>query len=396
MPKLLRIVNRFNLGGPTYNAAYLSRFLPEEYDTLLIGGFHEEGEESSTFILDGLGVQYEQLHELKRSINLNSDYAAYQKIVKTIKEFKPDIIHTHASKAGAIGRLAAAKCGIPIVIHTFHGHVFHSYFGKLKTSFYKNLERFLARKSSKIIAISKQQAHELSAIYRICPASKIQIIPLGFELERFNTDLDNKRTIFREKYNLPESTVAIGIIGRLAPIKNHRLFLESFSVLKAKSQKKIVAFIIGDGETRSEIIDYCKDFKLTYSLNDFKSTDVDVIFCGWIKDISTALPGLDIVALSSLNEGTPVSLIEAQSAGKAVVSTNVGGVRDIMLNNISGFVSSSMEASEFSNHLLQLVENESLRLEFGQKGQEFAFSHFHFSRMVNDHHRLYQELLNRS
>src|SRR4051812_397756 len=136
MPRVLRIINRFNLGGITYNVSYLSRFMPAEYETMLIGGPEEEGEESSLFIPHSLDLQPTVLGELRRSINPLSDYFAYRRIKKIIKEFHPQVVHTHASKAGAIGRLAAIHCKVPVIVHTFHGHVFKGYFGNAKTGLF--------------------------------------------------------------------------------------------------------------------------------------------------------------------------------------------------------------------------------------------------------------------
>jgi len=155
MTKVLRIINRFNLGGPTYNVAYLSKYMSDDFETLLVGGAKDDTEESSNFIVENLGLKPVIVEEMLREIDLKNDYIAYKKIKKIILEFKPDIVHTHASKAGTLGRLAASSCGVPIIVHTFHGHVFHSYFGKLKTIFYKTIERYLAKRSTAIIAISE-------------------------------------------------------------------------------------------------------------------------------------------------------------------------------------------------------------------------------------------------
>jgi UDP-N-acetylglucosamine:LPS N-acetylglucosamine transferase len=176
--KVLRIINRFNLGGPTYNVAYLSKYLPDDFETLLVGGAKDESEESSDFIVNNLGLKPIIVEEMMREIDFRNDFTAYKKIKKIIQEYKPDIVHTHASKAGTLGRLAASSCGVPIIIHTFHGHVFHSYFGKLKTAFYKNIERYLAKKSTAIIAISEIQKSELVDIHKICDAKKVHIVPL--------------------------------------------------------------------------------------------------------------------------------------------------------------------------------------------------------------------------
>ena len=183
--KVLRIINRFNIGGPTYNATFLTKFLSDDFETLLIGGLPEENEANSLHILEKYGVEPILLPEMKREPNLKSDRIALKKIKTIIREFKPDIVHTHASKAGALGRRAAVSCNVPIIVHTFHGHIFHSYFGKIKTALFKNIERYLARKSTGIIAISEIQKKELCEIHKIAPKGKTTVIPLGFDLDIF-------------------------------------------------------------------------------------------------------------------------------------------------------------------------------------------------------------------
>ena len=221
MPKVLRIINRFNLGGPTYNATFLSRFMDDEFETLLIGGLPEEGETDSLHILEEYGVKPLIIKELKRIPSIKSDREAYEKIKAIIQEFKPDIVHTHAAKAGALGRRAAFACKVPIVIHTFHGHVFHSYFNPIKTHIYKYIEKKLAKKSTAIIAISPIQKHELSRIHKICVPDKIKVIHLGFDLQKFQKNHPFNREDIRNKYQLKNSQVAVAITGRLTKIKNH-------------------------------------------------------------------------------------------------------------------------------------------------------------------------------
>lgn len=387
MPKVLRIINRFNIGGITYNVSYLSKYLAPEYETMLVGGPEEEGEDSSLFIPESLGLKPIVLKQFQREINLKADYAAYKEIKKIIKEFKPDIVHTHASKAGAIGRLAAISCKVPVIIHTFHGHVFHSYFGKLKTNFYKIIERYLAKKSTAIIAISQIQKQELSETFQIASKNKIYVVPLGFDLTKFKNNKDENRKKFREKYNLSESQIAIGIIGRLAPIKNHDLFIESIAFLKENKVSNIKAFVIGDGETKQKIKDTCIKNNVSYSENP--KDEVDVIFTSWITNIDFALHGLDIVALTSLNEGTPVSIIEAQAAGKFVVSTNVGGIKDVLHPNC-GLLSEVNDKNAFFMNLLKACKLESITAE---EGVDWAMSKFSYIRLVSDMSDLYKRLL---
>ena len=394
--KILRIINRFNLGGPTFNAAYLTKYLSDDFETLLVGGDKDDSEESSTFILDQLNLTPVIIPEMRRNIGFKEDKIAYQKLKKIIKEFKPDIVHTHASKAGTLGRLAAYKCKVPIIIHTFHGHVFHSYFGKTKTLIFKNIERYLARKSSAIIAISDIQKQELSSEHKICKASKIKVIPLGFDLSRFQENQEEKRISFRKKYLLDDDEIAIGIIGRLVPIKNHRLFIDSINEIKKKTSKKIRAFIIGDGEEKNNLLNYCAELKIDFVEFSKEHEKATITFTSWIKDIDWANAGLDIIALSSLNEGTPVSLIEAQAANKPIVTTNVGGVENILLPNITGLIVKSNNLIEFSEALFKLVEDDELRLNMGKKGWLHVKDKFHFTRLVNDMEKLYVSLLNNS
>ena len=390
MPKVLRIINRFNIGGITYNVSYLSKYLEPTYETLLVGGPEEEGEDSSLYIPESLGLKPQVLTQFQRNINFTSDYAAYKEIKKLIKEFKPDIVHTHASKAGAIGRLAAAHCNVPIVVHTFHGHVFHSYFGALKTNFYLWIERYLAKKTTAIVAISNKQKQELTESFNIAPASKFHVVPLGFDLTRFTENKEKNRKEFRSKYQLNDNTIAIGIIGRLAPIKNHELFIEAIAFLKNNNIGSIKAFIIGDGDTKEEIKLQCRKHGVTFSENE--KQQADIIFTSWIKQIDWALHGLDIVTLTSLNEGTPVSIIEAQAAGKFVVATNVGGIEDV-LHPECGLLCEVSNKAQFLKNLASAVTHFKTNKLKAELGTAWAIEKFSYMRLVNDMRNLYSNLL---
>ena len=391
MPKVLRIINRFNIGGPTYNAAYLSKYLSKDFETLLVAGEKDETEDSSQFILHELGLKPIIIPEMKREINLKNDRIAYQKIKEIIADFKPDIVHTHASKAGAIGRLAAYKMKVPVILHTFHGHVFHSYFGKVKTTIYKTIERSLARKSTKIIAISPIQKKELSTIHKIAKPKKIEVIPLGFDLNKFKDNQKYKRNSFRQKWLIEDDEIAIGIIGRLVPIKNHHFFLNVAKKVSECATKKVRFLIIGDGELRGELENYCRQLKIDFSTEkDIRNALLS--FTSWITDIDVALAGLDIVALTSKNEGTSVSLIEAQAAGKPIVSTNVGGIENIVIPNETALLSNINDEQLFAENMSSLIEDDNKRMAFSQKGAH-VFKNFHYDRLVNDIEKLYYQLL---
>ena len=386
MKKVLRIINRFNLGGPTYNAAYLTKYLSDEYETLLLGGQHDESEASSSHILDKLDLHPVIIPEMRREINFKNDRIAYQKIKKIINEYRPDIVHTHASKAGAIGRIAAHKSGVKQIYHTFHGHVFHSYFGKTKTKFYKNLERYLAKKTTKIIAISKLQKDELVNIHKICKSDKVEIIPLGFDLNRFKENQEEKRKIFREKWHLKENEIAVGIIGRIVPIKDHNFFIDVIEKTLKKTNKKLRFFIIGDGEKKEEIIDYAKSKNINTSINTNAAT---LHFTSWIKEIDVANAGLDIICLSSKNEGTPVSLIEAQASYKPIVSTRIGGINDVVIENKTGLLSEVGDLETYVSNLLKLIDNDSFRISLSKNAQKQT-NRFTYHRLINDIENLYE------
>ena len=385
--KVLRIINRFNIGGPTYNATFLTAFLGDEYETMLVGGLPEKGESDSLFILDKYNVKPVLIEELVREPNFKSDRAAYKRLKQIICDFQPDIVHTHASKAGALGRKAAYSCKVPIILHTFHGHVFHSYFGKVKTTLFKMIERNLARKSTGVIAISDLQKKELSEDHAICKPEKIRVVNLGFDLVPFHDKREMFREEVRSEYDLDKDEVAIGIVGRLAPIKNHMFFLDAMEEVLKKSTKKVKIFIVGDGSEK-EIIQ-----KRAAKINSLYSDSI--VMTSWIKDIGKFNSGMDIICLSSNNEGTPVSLIEAQAGNIPVITTDVGGVRDIIKVGETGYVIPVGNLTEYVERVLNLVEDEKKRLKMSQNGWNFVRDKFHYDTLVKNMDQYYRELLKR-
>ncbi len=393
MPRVLQIINRLNLGGPTFIAGYLSAYLGEGYETMLVAGMKDDSEESSEYIVRDMGIEPVFIDNMRREINFKDDRAAYKQIDRIIKEFKPDIVQTHAAKAGTLGRLAAINNNVPVVLHTFHGHVFEGYFSPLKTRIFLEIERYLAKRSSGIIAISNEQKKDLSGKFKIDKAERTFVMPLGIDLERFTVRQAEKREHFRKTYNIDDETIAIGIIGRLVPIKNHQLFINSFAEVIKRTNKKVHAFIIGDGEIRAEVEQMTAAAGIKYNTPEKKEDGALLTFTSWIKDVDVPVAGLDIIALTSINEGTPVSLIEAQAAGKAIVSTEVGGIRDIVIENKTALLSKLNEPEMLLTNMLEVIENEILRNELSQNGPSFALSKFGYMRMVNDHKELYKRLL---
>lgn len=390
--KIVRIINRFNLGGPTYNVSLLSKHLPEPYETILIGGKEEAHEASSLFIPESMGLRPVQVKSLSRKISPLDDLRAFFEIYRIIRKNKPQIVHTHAAKAGFIGRLAAKLCGVPIIVHTYHGHVFRNYFSPFKTRLIIFTERFLAGLSDAIIAISPEQHHDLTHVFKICAAEQCHIVRLGFDLDKFTKVDISEREQFRKKYLIKEDEIAVGIIGRLAPIKNHQLFLENIAELK-KENLRIKALIVGDGELKENLTKLCKDKGLSYQFGEPENPDYDVCFTGWIKEMEKCLAGLDIVCLTSKNEGTPVSLIEAQAAGKIIVSTNVGGVKDIKFSDYF-FLTEKEDFSDFKNKLLQAITLQcSINKELLMESSNKIITEYHYERLISNMKKLYDNLL---
>jgi len=381
--RILRIINRFNLGGPTYNAAYLSRYLPAPFETRLIGGSPQASEEHSGFILDNIGMSYIEIPEMSRSLNPLNDWKAFWQIVRHIKEYKPDIVHTHAAKAGLLGRAAALYCKVPHIVHTYHGHVFEGYFSPIVSSGVKMIERQLARRSSAIVTISEAQHHDIVDRFKIVNAQKAHIIPLGLDLDPFSANAEQKRMNFRTKYNLSETEFVFAIVGRLTAIKNHRLLLEAFFSIEEKTPRTLL--IVGDGEERNALE--------TIVQSQPTSSHIKVVFTSWLKNMSEVLPAFDCVVLSSDNEGTPVSLIEAQAAGVPVISTDVGGVRNCLIEEKSGIVVPRQNAIELSTAMHRMMLRSA---DFKGQGKDFVLNKYSYHRLVNDMSILYTQLLQSS
>lgn len=393
MPKVLRILNRMAVGGPVLNATYLSKYLSPEFETLLVVGEKEPHEKSASHIARQLGVDVVTVPQMKRAVSPRQDVQAFQSLRKLIKDFEPDVVHTHASKPGVLGRLAAAVEGVPAVVHTFHGHTFNSYFNSFTSNVYINTERLLARKSSAIVAISQTQKKELVEDFRIAPEEKFRVIQLGLDLDKFTVNQEEKRKKFREEFGVADDEIAIGIIGRLVPVKNHGLFLKGVAHVLANSSKKIKAFIVGDGETRAALELQARELNISFSIESDSVHPHPLVFTSWRSDVDVINAGLDIITLTSLNEGTPVSLIEAQAASKPIVSTRVGGIGDIVTEGKTALLSDVIDVHGFCRHLHRLVEDDELRKALGSDSSYTVMRRFGYQRLVRDTSDLYYELL---
>ena len=375
--------------------AILTRNLQDDFEVKLISGTKQDTEESSGFIVKEMGLDFTEIRHMKRSLNPLNDFVSYREIRKIIRDFRPDVVHTHAAKAGAVGRLAAIHEKVPVIVHTFHGHVFHSYFHPLKSQFFLRIERYLAKRSSAIIAISERQKHELAYHYKLCKPKKIHVIPLGFDLSRFRENMEEKRSEFRKRFLLEEDELAVGIIGRLVPVKNHSLFLSASADVLKRTKRKVRFFIIGDGESRMQLLREASALGLDYCFWPDEQRKSSLTFTSWIRKVDVCIAGLDIIALCSFNEGTPVSLIEAQAGGKPVITTNVGGIENVVQRDKTAILVETNDYRSFSDSLLRLVEDDSLRNDMGSHGWDFVREKFHYTRLIRETSELYNSLLSK-
>ncbi|MDR1998091.1 MAG: glycosyltransferase family 4 protein [Candidatus Margulisbacteria bacterium] len=378
MTKILRIIARLNVGGPAIHVTNLNYYLDKNYgyESLLVYGSLAAGEGSMEYLAADKNLRTLVLPELGREISFCKDLKTIWRLYRIIRREKPDIVHTHTAKAGTVGRLAARLAGVKKIYHTFHGHIFHSYFGRLKSRVFMLIEKLLAPGTTRIIAVSDKQKAEL-VNYGIAKPEKITVIRLGFELEKFQNLPENKR--WHKKYGLPPDTILVGIVGRLTPVKNFEYFLEIAAAVCAKTDN-IRFIIIGDGELRRQL-------ECSAELKGLKDR---VFLPGFLREPEKIYGDLDIVVLTSRNEGTPVTLIEAMACAKPVVSTEVGGVPDIVKNNISGYLCPQNQPEVFADRIIELSRNAALRRSLGKAAQSKILKLYAVTRLAEDMHNLYK------
>ncbi len=389
------ILNRLIMGGTAMNTLHLVNALRKEYKVVLVTGEREKDEKDfPSDMLPAGEVEYIQLHSLKRSVNLFTDAKAYREIKGLIKKYQPVIVQTIGAKPGFLGRVAAWRLRVPVIIHAYHGHVFHSYFHPILSRIVVQLERWAAAKSTCITTVSAKQQKDLAQVYRIADVNKIIHLPIGIEVEKFNDPGGLLRKSFRTKYLLEEDEIAIGIAGRIAEVKNHPFFLQVADSFKNYRDKKLRFFIIGDGATiRRKLENELHSKKTDFVYFPQTPRKAYITFTSWIAEIEAVMNGLDIIVLTSHNEGTPVSLIEAMAAQRPVVATNVGAVSEVVQHNLSGFICEPGDIAAFHEKLQLLIDDPTLRKCMGEKGQQFILDHFHLSRQIAKTFQLYHRLL---
>jgi glycosyltransferase involved in cell wall biosynthesis len=408
--KIVRVIARLNVGGPAKHVAWLTAGLQDgEWQSLLVAGSVPPGEEDMSYFAAALGVRPLLLKEMSREISFK-DVLTIWRLYRLFKREQPDVVHTHTAKAGTVGRSAgllyrwftpATLIGRPRrchFVHTYHGHIFHGYYGQYKTRVFLLIEKLLARLvTSRIIVVSEQQRKEIHETFGVGRAEQFRVIPLGLDLNSFAKP-EKRRQAFRDELGVRNSEILIGIVGRLTEIKNHKLFLQAISQFKSahRSEDAPVKFVvIGDGNLRGAL----EKSTVTLGLND------DVIFAGSRRDPENFYAGLDAVALTSKNEGTPLTLIEAMANGLPVISTAVGGVVDLLGESDGeagpasqyqvcrrGIIVRPHDAVAFAAGFERLVTDGNLRRELGVRAREFVVRNYSRERLLDDIRALYRGL----
>ncbi len=379
MVRVLRVQSRICVGGPALHSILLTEGLSHKngsrYETTLVGGGLEPGEAPMSSFAESRGVAFRTIEEMRRSVDPKKDAQAVAKMVGLIRKVKPDIVHTHTAKAGAIGRLAAKMAGVPIVLHTFHGHVFEGYFSQRKTKFFVNVERGLAKGTTKLLAISNAQRNDLVDKYRIAPDHKVSVVPLGLALERFRALQPKQQGSLRQELGLSDKAQLIGTVGRLVPIKRFDLLIEAFKELSQRNADAHLV-IVGDGEEKPALEALAQD-------------NPRIHFTGLRRDLENIYPQLDVFALTSDNEGTPVAVIEALTSGLKVVATDVGGVQDIMDPGMGEIVPPG-QVGQISQALERQLSGQEALADLLRDQIYQRFSH---QRLISDITQIYDQLI---
>ena len=363
--KVIHIITRLDKGGSAENTFLTLKGLDKSrYQVSLIAGPVDDPSQDRRSHLEESGVRYIQVPQLRRNIDLFYDFSALLKTFRLLRRERPDIVHTHTSKAGLLGRLAAKLAGIPSIIHTPHGHVFFGYFGALKTRMFILFEKLASRITDKIVALTPREKSDYLS-YKVTSEEKLVVIPSGIELHKCQPAPREERSKFRKELGIPESSAVVGTAGRLVPVKGPVFLLQAFERVISEHPDTYLIFA-GDGPLRKSLEKNAVVMGLAKN----------IIFTGWREDMARVLSVFDVFCLPSLNEGMGRVLVEAMALGKPVVASAVGGIPDLIIPGKNGFLVPPRNPGELARQILFLVKNreEAAKLGRAGKGMVSAFS----------------------
>lgn len=383
--RVLRVIARLNVGGPALHVAYLSSGLAEHgYETTLVAGDVAPGEESMERVAEERGVEIVRLAGLSRELSPIRDLVSVWRLAAIIRRVQPDVIHTHTAKAGAVGRAAALLAGRrAVVVHTFHGHVLKGYFGSAGSLVFRAIETALARVSDRLIAVSPEVRDELVAL-KVAPVEKFEVIRLGIDLEP-RVEFAGDRGEERRRLGIPDDKFVVGWFGRMTSVKRTDDLMTTLAALRERGIDALL-LLVGDGTDRPALEERAHGLGIARSC----------LFLGYQEDVARWYAVCDAVVLSSANEGTPVTIIEALAAARPVVSTNVGGVADVVDEGTTGFLVRRGDTHALAERLAVLARDPERARRMGEAGREVMLSRYAVSRLVADVDALYRRLLSRS
>ena len=375
----MRIIARLNIGGPAIHSTLLhERLNPARFESTLVTGTEDAGE-GNYLELHGRTANVEIIPDLGREIRPLRDVQTLSRLVSLMRRIKPHVVHTHTAKAGAVGRAAAILAGVPAIVHTYHGHVLRGYFSPAKTAVYRRIERGLAWRTDRLLAVTSRVRDELIAL-GVGNAAQYRAVPLGVDLAPLLV-AERRRGELRAELGVGDAPL-IGIVARLVPIKAHEVFLTAAAEVR-RQVPGAQFLIVGDGELRQALEQQTATLGLTNAVR----------FLGWRADIDRLYADIDVVALTSRNEGSPVALIEAMASGVPVVSTEVGGVADVVQHGVSGLLAPMDDAAGIARHLLTLLADPEMRRTMGQHGRVTVAATYDAGRLVTDIESLYEDLV---
>jgi len=380
--KILRIIARLNVGGAAIHVVNLTAGLDaSRFEQLLIVGTESAGEGSMLDYAFAQGVKPLVIPEIFNAFSLSPrDVKALASLYQVMRRERPHIVDTHTARAGFLGRLAARLAGVPVIVHTYHGHVLHGYYGRAKSWLLRGMEQSLAHITDRIITVSDRVKDELVA-YGVAKAEQIGVIPLGFDLAPFISARAH-RGEFRREFGFAADVKLVGIVGRIFPIKNHGLFLTAAARIAA-AEPAVRFVIVGDGILRPSLEQQARDLGIAER----------VFFTGWRSDLPRIYADLDVLVVSSDNEGTPVSAIEAMASDCPVAATRVGGLPDLIIDGENGLLVEPRNSEELSGAVLRLLHNPERARTMSQKATAMARERFSLRRLIADMDHLYTQLL---
>lgn len=379
MTRVLRVFSRLNIGGPSLHVVHLSAGLAAHgFETRLVVGRTGDREGDFHDLAAARDVDLAILPELGRAIRPLDDLRAVLRLYKLIRTYRPKIVHTHTAKAGTLGRVAAKFARVPIVLHTYHGHVLSGYFNPLTSAFFRGIERTLSYSTDILLTVSDSVKNDLVRL-GVARSNQIRILPLGLDLAPLARALP--RGHLRSEANWPEDAHVVGIIGRLVPIKDVDTYVQAAALVAASSPDVRFA-VVGDGVERSRLEALART-----SLGD------RVHFFGWRKDIAAVLGDVDVVVNTSLNEGTPVALIEALAARRPVVATAVGGTPDLLEGGRLGRLVAARSSKGLADAIQEVLRSPAAAAEMADLGQQAVLTRYSVNRLLGDMAVLYRDLL---